>query len=125
MDGVVTAVEDSIAVAFMSVGKFGDSFMSENASQSTPLIDSLVGLGPRPMRPDVFGFFFKNHDRVDGFVQYHRFLQMHSILALSDVGLFFSNRYLAPLKMPLWTLEAFRYSLFRTLSMTRLNWTTT
>ena len=94
MNGVVTVVENPIPVAFKGVGKLGDSFVSDSAGQSAPLIDSLVGPGPRPIRPDVFEFFFENHDRVDGFVQFQEFLQMHSVLASSDVGSVFQQQIL-------------------------------
>ena len=68
VDGVVTVVEDPVAVPLQHLGKLVQSAMLQRAGQGTPLIQGLTRPGPGSIGPDVLELVLQDHDGVDHLV---------------------------------------------------------
>ena len=92
MNGIVTVVEDPIAISLDSFGELGDGLVMDSSGHGTPLIDGLIGSGARPIRPDVFQFLFEDQDCINDRVQFQELLQMFAVFRSTYVGSVFQQQ---------------------------------
>lgn len=58
MDGIITMIQDTIAIAFKHLSETVQGVIVQRAGQCTPLIQRLVGPGSGSISPDMFQLVF-------------------------------------------------------------------
>jgi len=117
MNRILAVIQDSMPVTAQGFCKFFHCRMVHGPSQGTPVRNDFIRPCPGSVRPEVLEFIFEDQGCIDDFVQVRQLFQVVPIFRSADVGPVSQEKIFGAFEDRFLALEAFRYSLLRTLSM--------
>lgn len=98
MNRIITVIQDSILVTPQGLNKLFDSRMVNDLCQQTPLLNGLLCPCSGPVGSDIFEFVFKDHHRIDDFVQLEQLFEVFSVFRFTDIPPVFQQEVFSALK---------------------------